>query len=56
MEATVKLLKKELPDCKVVVGGAVLNRDYAEAMHADFYAKDAMDTVRYADKINDRLK
>ena len=56
MEATVKLLKKEAPDCKTVVGGAVLNRDYADAMHADFYAKDAMDAVRYAEKINDSLK
>ena len=37
--------------CKVVVGGAVLNEDYAAKINADKYAKDAMDTVRFAEKI-----
>ncbi len=47
MEETVALIKKNAPFCKTVVGGAVLNAEYAAKMGADFYAKDAMDTVRY---------
>ena len=51
MEETVKLLKKELPDVKIVVGGAVLTPEYAEMIGADKYCKDAMDTVRYAQEL-----
>ncbi len=51
MEETIKLIKAEAPYCKTVVGGAVLNREYAERIGADFYAKDAMETVRYAQSI-----
>lgn len=52
MEDTIKLLRKEAPWCKVVVGGAVLTKEYADAIGADKYAKDAMETVRYAEEIN----
>ncbi len=48
MEDTIKLLRKEKPDCKVMVGGAVLNQDYADMIGADFYGKDAMQSVYYA--------
>lgn len=48
MEKTVKLIHEKAPYCKVVVGGAVLTREYAEKIGADKYAKDAMETVRYA--------
>ena len=51
MEETIKELKKKAPHCKIVVGGAVLTKDYAEKIGADYYAKDAMETVRYAQKI-----
>lgn len=51
MEETIKLLKKNAPWCKVVVGGAVLTQEYADKMGADKYAKDAMETVRYAEEI-----
>lgn len=51
MEETIKLLKKERPQCKVVVGGAVLNQSYADMIGADHYAKDAMQTVYYAQEI-----
>ncbi len=51
MEETVRLLKEKAPFCKTVVGGAVLNRDYAEKIGADKYAKDAMETVRYAEEV-----
>ena len=50
MEETIKLLKENNVDCKVVVGGAVLTEDYAKKIGADAYAKDAMGAVRYAEK------
>ena len=53
MEETIKLLKKEAPDIKVLVGGAVLTPEYASAIGADHYAKDAMSAVRFADSIMD---
>ena len=39
MEETIKLLREKKPDCKVMVGGAVLNQDYADMIGADFYGK-----------------
>jgi len=51
MEETIKLLRKEKPECKVCVGGAVLTPEYANMIGADFYAKDALETVKYAQKI-----
>ena len=51
MEETIKLLNEKKPDCKVMVGGAVLNQEYADMIHADFYGKDAMQSVYYAQKI-----
>lgn len=47
MEKTIKLLHDNT-HAKVFVGGAVLTRDYAEMINADFYAKDAMESVRIA--------
>ena len=52
MEETIKLLKEKYPSCKVVVGGAVLTQEYADKIGAHKYAKDAMETVRYAEMIN----
>ncbi len=51
MERTIKLLRESGHDCKVVVGGAVLTQDYADAIGADCYAKDAKDTVDFAKKV-----
>ncbi len=51
MEDTINLLREKAPWCKVVVGGAVLTEEYASKINADKYAKDAMETVRYAEKI-----
>lgn len=51
MEDTIRLLRKRAPGCRVIVGGAVLTADYAGRIGADFYAKDAMETVRIAEKI-----
>ena len=51
MEETIRLLSEKKPDCRVVVGGAVLTEQYAEMIHADHYAKDAMATVYYAQEV-----
>ena len=55
MEETIRLLRKTAPWCRVMVGGAVLNPEYAAAIGADFYAKDAMEAVRCADQIYEHL-
>ena len=49
MEETIKKLRVYAPWCKIVVGGAVLTKEYADRIGADKYAKDAMETVRYAE-------
>lgn len=51
MEETIKQLRKQMPDCKVMVGGAVLNQEYADMIGADFYGKDAMQSVYYAQEL-----
>ena len=48
MEETIKLIRKETPTCKDMVGGAVLTQEYADMIGADFYSPDAMGSVRYA--------
>ena len=49
MEETIRLLKKDAPETKVMVGGAVLTKDYAEEIGAHAYCKDAMASVRFAE-------
>ena len=51
MEQTIALLRKENLPCKVVVGGAVLTAEYAQQIGADFYAKDAKQTVDVARRV-----
>ncbi|MBO6177278.1 MAG: cobalamin-dependent protein [Treponema sp.] len=55
MEETIKALRRELGKLnrttKIVVGGAVLTEDYAKKIDADFYSKDAMETVAVAKKV-----
>lgn len=46
MAETIKLLNATVPRVKTIVGGAVLNQEYADSIGADYYAKDAMETVR----------
>ncbi len=53
MEKTIALLREKYPQCKIVVGGAVLTADYAEKIGADFYSKDAKETVDVARKVYD---
>jgi 5-methyltetrahydrofolate--homocysteine methyltransferase len=54
MEETIRQLREAKPDCKVMVGGAVLNQEYADMIGADFYGKDAMQSVYYAQSVFDR--
>ena len=51
MEETIRLLRANQLDCKVMVGGAVLTPDYAQKIGADFYAKDAKESVDIAKRI-----
>ena len=51
MAETVALLHRELPVVRVAVGGAVLTQDYADTIGADFYCKDAIDTVHAAERV-----
>ena len=46
MAKTVELLKKNCPDVKILVGGAVLTKEYADRIGADMYAADAMEAVK----------
>ena len=56
MEETVKLLREKAPFCKIMVGGAVLTEEYAARIGADAYGKDAMEAVRYAERVNSELE
>ena len=51
MDFTIQELKKEFPRLKIMVGGAVLNPDYALAINADYYSKDARGAVDIAKKV-----
>lgn len=55
MEETIKLLRVKAPWAKVCVGGAVLTQEYADAIGADCYCRDAMETVRYAEELTKNL-
>lgn len=51
MEETIKLIRNNNLDCKIMVGGAVLTPDYAEKIGADFYSKDAKESVDIAKQV-----
>ncbi len=46
MAETIKLIQSEGLDCKVMVGGAVLTQEFAEQIGADYYGKDANESVK----------
>ena len=50
MEETIRLLHSKDESIKTVVGGAVLNAEYAKMINSDYYAADAMETVRIAER------
>ena len=55
METTIKLLRENNVDCKIMVGGAVLTPEYAQQIGADFYAKDAKESCDIAKKVFDEF-
>ena len=56
MEETIKKLHESAPWCKIMVGGAVLTQEYADMIGADFYGKDAMQSVYYAEELLNPVK
>ena len=56
MAETVRQLKAAGVSCRTVVGGAVVTQDYADSIGADYYAKDAMRTVRIAEELSRQLR
>ena len=50
MQQTIELIRAQCPGVKVVAGGAVMNAEYAAAIGADMYCRDAMATVRYCEE------
>ncbi|HEY5587752.1 MAG TPA: cobalamin-dependent protein, partial [Candidatus Paceibacterota bacterium] len=50
MQETIEALRENNLDCTVFVGGAVLNEEYAEMIGANYYAKDATESVKIARK------
>lgn len=51
MKETIEKLHKSAPWCKIMVGGAVLTQEYSDKIGADFYGKDAMQSVYYVEKL-----
>lgn len=51
MAETIRLLRAEAPDCKIMVGGAVLTEEYALEIGADFHVKDAKESADAAKQI-----
>lgn len=50
MEETIRLLHEQTDGVSVMVGGAVLTEEYTRMIGADYYGKDAMSSVRIAEK------
>lgn len=48
MQETIEAIRKAGLKCKIMVGGAVLNPEYADMVKADFYAKDAREGIKIA--------
>lgn len=51
MEETIRQLRTQAPFARVMVGGAVLTKEYAMTIGADQYCRDAMASVNYAEDI-----
>ena len=51
MAETIRQLRKALPGCKVMVGGAVMTEEYAKSIGADFYGANAVASVHYANAL-----
>ncbi|MCR5485278.1 MAG: homocysteine S-methyltransferase family protein [Clostridiales bacterium] len=51
MADTVTAVREAGIDCKIMVGGAVLNEEYSKLVGADYYAKDAAEAARIAAEV-----
>ncbi len=51
MADTIGRLRQDKPDCRIMVGGAVLTQEYADMIGADCYSKDAMGSIYFAQKV-----
>lgn len=51
MKTTIEMIKKLSTDCKIMVGGAVLTREYAMEIGADYYVKDAKESADAAKEV-----
>ena len=51
MKDTISAIRGAGLNCKIMVGGAVLNEEYAEFVGADFYVKDGRESVELAQSI-----
>lgn len=51
MEESINMIRQANSDCKIMVGGAVLTEDYAKKIGADFFVKDAKESVDAAKKV-----
>ena len=51
MAKTIQALHQSGHPCKVWVGGAVLTPEYAKEIRADFYARDAKESVDIAKQV-----
>ena len=51
MAETIAMLRGAGLPCQIMVGGAVLTPDYARQIQADFYARDAKESVDIAKRV-----
>ena len=51
MEETIRQIRRTLPECRVMVGGAVMTEEYARTIGADFYGANAVASVSYANQL-----
>lgn len=51
MAETIRQLREKAPGCRVIVGGAVMTKEYAEELGADAYAGNAVAAVSYANAL-----
>ena len=51
MVETIRQIRQTLPDCRVMVGGAVMTEEYARTIGADFYGANAVASVNYANQL-----
>ncbi len=50
MKETIEILRTKAPDCRIMVGGAVLTKELCEMLGADYFAFDAIEDIRIANE------